>query len=298
MNTLLILGGTSEARELAHRLANYAQYRVIYSLAGVMAPNQPREDALGQQGVTIRRGGFGGVAGLCAFLAQEQIMGVIDATHPFAQNMARNALMAARQMKCKWAKIWRAPWAVEPSEKQMVLPSIAASAEKLWSLNLATTAKDSISAEFPPHPFRRIFLALGLNGSTEWAKNWQRMGEIPSTAPPELILARSFATPPPPRGLTHPEITWLQSPPALEPVENTAISEESAFLQHYQIDLVITRNSGGNLVGKLTAARNLGCHIWLIERPDVSELGVTAKERQNIFVTPAQFYASKWLEST
>ena len=89
MNTLLILGGTSEARELAQRLATYAQYRVIYSLAGVMSPNQPREDALSQQGVTIRRGGFGGAAGLCDFLAQEEIKGVIDATHPFAQNMAQ-----------------------------------------------------------------------------------------------------------------------------------------------------------------------------------------------------------------
>ncbi|MCX8507183.1 MAG: precorrin-6A/cobalt-precorrin-6A reductase [Alphaproteobacteria bacterium] len=298
MHTLLILGGTSEARELAQCLADSPQWRVIYSLAGVMAANQPREDALGQQGVTIRRGGFGGAAGLAAFIAQEQIAGVIDATHPFAENMVRNGLMAARHMNCKWAKIWRAPWAIEPSENLQILPNIAASAAKLGSVNLAATAKDGESVQFPPPPLRRIFLALGLKGSTEWAKNWHSMGEIAAAAQPELIIARTFAAAPLPLGLTQPEITWLQSPPASHPYENTAIGAEAAFLQQYQIDLVIARNSGGNLAGKLTAAGNLGCHIWLIERPDLSELGLTAKERQHIFATPAQFYASQWLELT
>ncbi|MCX8506162.1 MAG: precorrin-6A/cobalt-precorrin-6A reductase [Alphaproteobacteria bacterium] len=295
MNTLLILGGTSEARELAQMLTNSQKRRIIYSLAGVMAPNQAREDALSQRGVTIRRGGFGGTAGLCDFLERERIKGVIDATHPFAQNMAKNAVMAARQIKCKWAKIWRTPWAVETSENLQLLPNIAASAVKLWSHNLAATDKDGLSGQTPPPPLRRIFLALGVKGSSEWATCWNSVRENAAAAQPEVIIARTFAATPPPLPLTQPAITWLSAAPSTQKSENTAISEEAALLQHYQIDLVIARNSGGLKAEKLAAAHKLGCHTWLIERPDLAKLGLTRQEQQNIFATPAQLCASDWL---
>ena len=294
MNTILILGGTSEARELAHKLANTPQQRVIYSLAGVMSPNQAREDALSQRGVTIRRGGFGGVAGLCAFLAQEQVKGVIDATHPFAQNMAKNALMAARHMKCKWAKIWRAAWAVHPSENLQILPSIASSAAKLWSLNAAATSEAELPGQLRPPPLRRIFLALGVKGGTEWAETWHRMGAINDEARPELIIARTFDATPKPLQSAHPAITWLSAAPSTHNSENSAIRDEGSLLQDYHIDLVIARNSGGPMAEKLSAAHKFGCRIWLIERPDLAELGLNTDEQQNIFATPTQLCASQW----
>ena len=43
----------------------------------------------------MRVGGFGGVAGLATYLRQEKITHLVDATHPFAAQMSRNALMAA-----------------------------------------------------------------------------------------------------------------------------------------------------------------------------------------------------------
>lgn len=81
---LLLLGGTSEARELAARLVD-AGVDVTSSLAGRVArPRLP----VGQ----VRIGGFGGVDGLRAALVDYDA--VVDATHPFALGMTANAAAA------------------------------------------------------------------------------------------------------------------------------------------------------------------------------------------------------------
>jgi precorrin-6A/cobalt-precorrin-6A reductase len=81
---LLILGGTSEARELAAVLVEGGG-DVTTSLAGRVA--KPRLPA-----GKVRIGGFGGVAGLRTALADYDA--VVDATHPFALGMTANAVAA------------------------------------------------------------------------------------------------------------------------------------------------------------------------------------------------------------
>lgn len=82
--TVLLLGGTSEARELAALLVE-AGTDVMSSLAGRVA--RPRLPVGG-----VRIGGFGGVDGLRRALADYDL--VVDATHPFAQGMSTNAAAA------------------------------------------------------------------------------------------------------------------------------------------------------------------------------------------------------------
>ena len=150
-------------------------------------------------------------------------------------------------MTCKWAKIWRAPWPVAPSENLQILPSIASSAAKLWSLNQeswqeswqAATSEAELPGQLRSPPLRRIFLALGVKGSTEWAKTWHSLGAIDDEARPELIIARTFDATPKPFQSAQPAITWLSAAPSTQKSENTAINEEAELLQHYQIDLVI-----------------------------------------------------------
>ena len=83
---LLILGGTAEGRALA--AAAEARFgpslAVISALAGITrAPLLPA----GQ----VRIGGFGGVEGLAAYLREEGIGLLIDATHPFATRISAQA---------------------------------------------------------------------------------------------------------------------------------------------------------------------------------------------------------------
>ncbi|MEO1745924.1 MAG: precorrin-6A/cobalt-precorrin-6A reductase, partial [Pseudomonadota bacterium] len=85
---ILILGGTREAAALAKELvARHGTDAVITSLAG--RTKEPRPVA-----GRLRIGGFGGVEGLSAYLRAEHITRVIDATHPFAEQISANAIAA------------------------------------------------------------------------------------------------------------------------------------------------------------------------------------------------------------
>jgi precorrin-6A/cobalt-precorrin-6A reductase len=86
---VLILGGTTEARRLAGRLATRIHLEVTLSLAGRTA--QPAA-----QPAPVRIGGFGGAEGLADYLRRERVNAVIDATHPYAAAISANAAAAAR----------------------------------------------------------------------------------------------------------------------------------------------------------------------------------------------------------
>lgn len=100
---LLLLGGTSEARELAAHLVE-AGIDVTSSLAGRVArPRLP----VGK----VRIGGFGGVPGLRAALADYDA--VVDATHPFALGMTANAAAACTDLPL--LRLERPGWPPDPA---------------------------------------------------------------------------------------------------------------------------------------------------------------------------------------
>jgi precorrin-6A/cobalt-precorrin-6A reductase len=103
--TVLILGGTGEARELADRLAasGVPGLRVVSSLAGrVSRPALPAGE--------VRVGGFGGVAGLAEWVTGNAVSVVVDATHPFAATMSAHAVAACASVPAPLLRVVRAPW--------------------------------------------------------------------------------------------------------------------------------------------------------------------------------------------
>ena len=104
---ILILGGTGEARELAAALVA-AGTDVISSLAGrVREPRLPDGP--------VRVGGFGGADGLAAFLREEGITQVIDATHPFAGGHHGERGASRRWTRaCRSLVLRRPGWASRP----------------------------------------------------------------------------------------------------------------------------------------------------------------------------------------
>ncbi|TXK41546.1 cobalt-precorrin-6A reductase [Nonomuraea sp. C10] len=102
---VLLLGGTAEARELARLLVD-ADVDVTSSLAGRVArPRLP----VGR----VRIGGFGGVPGLRAALADYDL--VVDATHPFARGMSGNALEACAAEQVPLLRLERPGWEPDPA---------------------------------------------------------------------------------------------------------------------------------------------------------------------------------------
>lgn len=104
--TILILGGTGEARDLAAEL-DRLHIPAISSLAGrVSRPRLP----VGP----VRQGGFGGVDGLAAYLAGNGIDAVVDATHPFAATISANAVAACAQAGVPLLRFARPGWSALP----------------------------------------------------------------------------------------------------------------------------------------------------------------------------------------
>jgi precorrin-6A/cobalt-precorrin-6A reductase len=85
---ILILGGTTQASELARALAGRADIEPLLSLAGRTQNPAPAP-------IPCRIGGFGGAQGLAAFLREEKFDALIDATHPFAARISANACAAS-----------------------------------------------------------------------------------------------------------------------------------------------------------------------------------------------------------
>jgi precorrin-6A/cobalt-precorrin-6A reductase len=127
----LILGGTTEAAELAHRVVDDFGERVevISSLAGRLKPTRtlPGE---------TRVGGFGGTSGITEYLNAEKIDWVVDATHPFARNISDHAAAACARAGVPELVVARPPWKPAPGDRWLevdgfkqaadVLPRVAA----------------------------------------------------------------------------------------------------------------------------------------------------------------------------
>ncbi|TPM06745.1 MULTISPECIES: cobalt-precorrin-6A reductase [unclassified Mesorhizobium] len=164
---ILILGGTTEARQLAGKLA--AGYSVMLSLAG-------RTESPVTQGVPVRSGGFGGADGLAAYLKETSIELLIDATHPYAARISANAAQAARMAGVPIVALRRPGW--EPVEGDR------------WTQ--VDTTGDAVQA-LGPAP-RRVFLALGRQEVAAFEAAPQHHYLIRSVDPVEPKLAVPDAT--------------------------------------------------------------------------------------------------------
>lgn len=111
---ILLLAGTSEAREIAATLSAREMVHIA-SLAG--ATRAPKTD-----GGTWRVGGFGGEAGFRDFLKCEAISAVIDATHPFAARISERTFRVCADLGLRHIQLMRPAW--EPAEGDTWFPVV------------------------------------------------------------------------------------------------------------------------------------------------------------------------------
>ncbi|MBB6629800.1 cobalt-precorrin-6A reductase [Nocardioides sp. KIGAM211] len=104
--SVLVLGGTAEARDLAARLLE-AGVPVLSSLAGrVQQPRLPVGD--------VRVGGFGGAMGLREHLVNAGHHAVVDATHPFAAQISAHAAQGCASAGVPLLRLQRPGWLTSP----------------------------------------------------------------------------------------------------------------------------------------------------------------------------------------
>ena len=147
--TVLILGGTGEARALAAALHAEGTWRVVSSLAGrVSSPALP----VGE----VRIGGFGGPEALAEWLRAEQVAAVVDATHPFAARISTSAAQAAPAAGVPLLMLRRPGWTAGPDDRWLRVPDMSGASAAVGSLDgpvLLTTGRGGLKvfADLPHH---------------------------------------------------------------------------------------------------------------------------------------------------
>ena len=178
-----------------------------------------------------RIGGFGGATGLAAYLAARGTTAVVDATHPFAAVMPFHAAEACRTAGVPLVALRRPAWTAGRGDR--------------W--NLADTMADA-AAGLGDTP-RRVFLTIGRQELAAFAARPQHTYLVRSIEPIGAVLD----------GLT---VT------AIEARGPFTEADETALMRAHRIDIVVTKNAGGNQTeAKLAAARGLELPVIMVQRP-------------------------------
>ncbi len=226
---MLILGGTAEARALAEALDGLGGVRVLSSLAGRVArPRLP----IGE----VRIGGFGGPERLAAWLQDEDVACIADATHPFAQRISASAAQASRESGVPMLRLQRPGWTERPGDTWHWVDSLDEAAALLPTLG--------VDGAQP-----RVFLTTGRQGLGAFRESADAWFLVRCVDPPD------DADLPP-----HHELLLDRGPYARD--------GELALIDRHQLTVVATKDSGGDLTAaKLDAARERGLPVVVVRRP-------------------------------
>ncbi|HEX3411597.1 MAG TPA: cobalt-precorrin-6A reductase [Stellaceae bacterium] len=228
---LLILGGTSEAAELARTAA--ARFgdalEVTTSLAGRTERPRPLTGH-------VRVGGFGGPAGLAAYLTEHGIGRLIDATHPFATRISAAARLACEQVNVPRLILRRPPWRRHPLDRWIEVDGV----------NAAAAIVDRAG--------RRAWLTLGASEIAAF-----------NTAIAVHFLVRLVDPPRHPLPLRSYELIVGRGP--------FCVADERSHIERHAIDVLVCKASGGGATeAKIIAARERNVPVIMVRRPP-PELG-------------------------
>jgi precorrin-6A/cobalt-precorrin-6A reductase len=246
---VLILGGTTEGRELARELVDGAAGAPMVARAGASA-RTPAHDGAGRPALRVtsslagrvaaprlpagevRIGGFGGPEGLARWLVEHRVDRLIDATHPFAGVISANAAVAAAAVHVPLLALRRPGWVPGPGDD--------------WH----DAASPEQAARMLPGLGRRIFLTTGRQS-------------LPAFAGPgtdALTFLVRCVDPPEPPYPKRMSVLLDRGPFTLE--------GETELLRRYRIDVLVTKDSGGAATSaKLLAARAARLPVVVVRRP-------------------------------
>ncbi|BBH44107.1 cobalt-precorrin-6A reductase [Pseudomonas sp. KU43P] len=219
---ILLLGGVTEALAVARQLGP----EHVYSLAGI---GRVPQDLACQ----VRVGGYGGAEGLAQYLRDAGITLLVDATHPYAAQISRNAATAARAVGIPCWALRRPAWQAQPGDDWREVADWAGLIQAL-------------------KPFRRPLFTLG-------REPLQHLDEIP---PGQFWTLRALEACP---GNERCEVIGARGPFQLD--------DERALFARREIDVLVSKNSGSVATEpKLEVARELGVPVLILKRPVLADV--------------------------
>lgn len=178
----------------------------------------------------VRVGGFGGPEGLARWLRAAGALAAIDATHPFAEGIAVTAAEGCRLAGTPLLRLERPGWSAGPGDRWHWVDDLPQAAATVGQLG------------------SRALLTSGRQGLATFA-----------AVEDAWFLVRCVERPDPPLPPRH-ELLLDRGPYTLE--------AELALIDSHRIDLVVTKDSGGeHTAAKLHAARRRELPVIVVRRP-------------------------------
>ena len=177
----------------------------------------------------VRIGGFGGATGLANYLQENSIDMLIDATHPCAGQITINGAIASQLANIPHLMLVRPQWEKVRDDNWIEVESVEAAAQAI------------------PESVKRVFITSGrqqLETFLQRSHIWYLMRSID---PPDIELPNS-------------KVLLDRGPFNLK--------QERQLLQDYQIEAIVSKNSGGSATyAKIIAARELDIPVVMVQRP-------------------------------
>lgn len=234
---ILVLAGTRDGREISAGLSE-AGYEVLTSVV-----SEYGRELLEQQGLKAQAAAMSEVE-LERFVRNSGVRCIVDATHPYAVNVSRNAAAAATKAEVPCLRYER-PCSDLPEYSGLKLAEDMPEAARL-AVTLGKT----------------IFLTTGSHTLPVFraAAEGTDCRLIARVLPqPEVISACQSA------GFGPADIVAAQGPFSKE--------LNMALFREYRADVVVTKNSGepGGTVEKIAAAIEMGLQVVVVQRPPLAQ---------------------------
>ncbi len=258
LTTLLVLGGNASARRATDALtarleAENLQVRIVYSLAGVT-----RSPRLPSAKVEVRSGGFGGVEGLQSWLQDNKVEVIVDATHPFAEQISANARDAARALNLPLFRLLQPLFPRVHTKKRFTLSSN----KNLLCKTLPRQNMIRLFASLPSSYRRSVLCALGAERIVLLAKH----------LPVRRLLLRSFASSSKIRRLRLQNLRLRRARClhfcTMPPASAQSVRQEMRAMKRQGVSMLLCRDSGAReAFAKILAAQKLSLPVVLLARP-------------------------------
>ena len=233
---ILVLGGTSDSLEICDRINKYKNLPYILSVTTSYGENLARKYAKNVITGKLAK------EDMINFIEQNNINKIIDATHPYAIEVSKNAIQCATELKIDYIRY----------ERKSLIDSI--NYENKYIVNSIEDA-----CKIAREKGRNIFIGTG-------SKN---LPQIVDFIPDRNLIVRVLPTSDvilscENLGLNADNIIAMKGP------FNQSINEE--FYKHYDIDIVITKESGtaGGFLEKVNACEALKIPVVIIAREKIN----------------------------
>jgi precorrin-6A/cobalt-precorrin-6A reductase len=224
-----IIGGTSDANKIADLLLSYNK-KCVLSVTTVYGGNIAKDRPVK---IVMQKMALADMEKMCI---EENINFIIDASHPFAQEVSENAIKLAKAKGIMYVRYERPSHICQQAKYYSSYTQISDELSNCKGNILLTIGSKNLSKFKNINPTRIIARVLPVTES--------------------LILCENVNIP-------------AHNILAMRGISSVALNE--AIMRDYEIKHLVTKDSGeaGGVIQKIEAAQNLGIDIHILSRPEI-----------------------------